>query len=80
MLQRNGEMEELTNRGHYIWVDFGGKLGFRDVPSEKAVFQKLLDGGVYIVSPGPGHLCLGSKIAHDHHGQMRECHGQEATT
>lgn len=36
-------------RGHYVWVDIGGKLGFRDVPTEKKVFQKLLDGGVYIV-------------------------------
>jgi hypothetical protein len=36
--------------GHFIWVDIGGHLGFRDVVTEKKIFQRLLDGGVYIVS------------------------------
>lgn len=40
----------LISSGHFIWVNLGGKLGFSDIPSEKQVFQKLLDGGVYIVS------------------------------
>ena len=38
-------------RGNFVWVDLGGKLGFRDAATEKRVFQKLLDGGVYIVCP-----------------------------
>ena len=37
-------------RGHFVWVDIGGYMGFRDVATEKQVFQRLLDGGVYIVS------------------------------
>lgn len=40
----------LMARGHFVWVDMGGALGFRDLATEKKVFQKLLDGGVYIVS------------------------------
>jgi hypothetical protein len=41
---------ESRFRGNFIWVHLGGKLGFSDAISEKKVFQKLLDGGVYIVS------------------------------
>ncbi len=33
-----------------MWVELGGRLGFSDAVTEKVVFQKLLDGGVYIVS------------------------------
>jgi len=36
--------------GHYVWINLGAKLGIHDVQEEKRVFQKLLDGGVYIVS------------------------------
>ncbi|ORY25180.1 pyridoxal phosphate-dependent transferase [Naematelia encephala] len=43
-----------SNAGNFIWVDLGGKLGFRDVATEKKVFQKLLDGGVYI-APGTAY-------------------------
>jgi len=38
-------------RGHFVWVDIGGYMGFRDLSTEKRIFQKLLDGGVYIVCP-----------------------------
>jgi hypothetical protein len=44
------ERKDLITRGHFVWVDMGGALGFRDLATEKRVFQKLLDGGVYIVS------------------------------
>jgi hypothetical protein len=44
--------------GHFIWVNLGAKLGFSDAMTEKKVFQRLLDGGVYVVSPYPSHLCL----------------------
>jgi hypothetical protein len=40
--------------GNFVWVDLGGRLGFRDAITEKKVFQLLLDGGVYIVRD----LCL----------------------
>jgi len=43
------EGNRLTVSGHFVWVDIGGALGFRDLATEKRVFQKLLDGGVYIV-------------------------------
>jgi hypothetical protein len=37
-------------RGHFVWVNLGERLGFQDALTEKKIFQKLLDGGVYIVS------------------------------
>ncbi|GFZ50714.1 hypothetical protein JCM24511_08472 [Saitozyma sp. JCM 24511] len=43
-----------SNAGNFIWVHLGGKLGFSDAISEKKVFQKLLDGGVYI-APGTAY-------------------------
>ncbi|RSH90670.1 hypothetical protein EHS25_001275 [Saitozyma podzolica] len=43
-----------SNAGNFIWVHLGGKLGFRDAISEKKVFQRLLDGGVYI-APGTAY-------------------------
>ncbi|EIW73272.1 hypothetical protein TREMEDRAFT_24846 [Tremella mesenterica DSM 1558] len=43
-----------SNAGHFVWVDLGGKLKFRDTPREKRVFQSLLDGGVYI-APGTAY-------------------------
>lgn len=36
-------------RGHFVWVNLGAALEFDDVATEKQIFQKLLDGGVYIV-------------------------------
>lgn len=32
-----------------MWVNLGAALEFDDVTTEKRIFQKLLDGGVYIV-------------------------------
>ncbi|WWC58053.1 uncharacterized protein I303_100588 [Kwoniella dejecticola CBS 10117] len=43
-----------SNAGNFIWVNLGAKLGFTDASSEKKVFQKLLDGGVYI-APGSAY-------------------------
>lgn len=43
-----------SNAGNFAWVDIGGALGFRDAVEEKKVFQKLLDGGVY-VAPGSAY-------------------------
>jgi 1-aminocyclopropane-1-carboxylate synthase len=39
--------------GHFVWVNLGVRLGFRDAAEEKRVFQLLLDGGVYIVCACP---------------------------
>lgn len=41
-------------RGNFVWVDLGSRLGFREAAEEKHVFQKLLDGGVY-VAPGTAY-------------------------
>ncbi|CAK9786745.1 PLP-dependent transferase [Cutaneotrichosporon oleaginosum] len=43
-----------SNAGNFVWVDIGGRLGFRDAMEEKRVFQRLLDGGVY-VAPGTAY-------------------------
>ena len=43
-------MVPADSSGHYVWINLGAKLGIHDVQEEKRVFQKLLDGGVYIVS------------------------------
>lgn len=44
----------LTLSGNFIWVNLGGRLGFATAAEEKIVFQKLLDGGVYI-APGSAY-------------------------
>lgn len=36
-------------RGNFVWVNLGAALEFDDVATEKQIFQKLLDGGVFIV-------------------------------
>ncbi|ORX33610.1 pyridoxal phosphate-dependent transferase, partial [Kockovaella imperatae] len=43
-----------SNAGNFVWVNLGGALGFDDAVTEKRVFQKLLDGGVYI-APGTAY-------------------------
>ncbi|WWC97127.1 hypothetical protein V866_004005 [Kwoniella sp. B9012] len=43
-----------SNAGNFIWVNLGKSLGFDDAQMEKKVFQKLLDGGVYI-APGSAY-------------------------
>ncbi|WVW81724.1 hypothetical protein I302_103720 [Kwoniella bestiolae CBS 10118] len=43
-----------SNAGNFIWVNLGKTLGFQDAITEKKVFQKLLDGGVYI-APGSAY-------------------------
>lgn len=42
------------SRGNFVWVNLGARLGFNSAAEEKAVFQKLLDGGVYI-APGTAY-------------------------
>ena len=39
-----------SNAGHFCWVQVGERMGWRSVAEEKAGFQKMLDGGVYLVS------------------------------
>jgi hypothetical protein len=51
MRESDQQRDRLTVSGHFVWVDIGGALGFRDIATEKRIFQKLLDGGVYIVGP-----------------------------
>jgi hypothetical protein len=48
-VSRISKRDRLTVSGHFVWVDIGGALGFRDLATEKRIFQNLLDGGVYIV-------------------------------
>ncbi|BEJ15246.1 hypothetical protein CspHIS471_0410130 [Cutaneotrichosporon sp. HIS471] len=43
-----------SNAGNFVWVDIGARLGFRDAKEEKRIFQRLLDGGVY-VAPGTAY-------------------------
>ncbi|OCF34966.1 hypothetical protein I316_03513 [Kwoniella heveanensis BCC8398] len=43
-----------SNAGNFIWVNLGAAVGFDDAITEKKVFQKLLDGGVYI-APGSAY-------------------------
>ncbi|WVR03444.1 hypothetical protein IAU60_000435 [Kwoniella sp. DSM 27419] len=43
-----------SNAGNFIWVNLGQALGFTDDLTEKEVFQRLLDGGVYI-APGTAY-------------------------
>lgn len=43
-----------SNAGNFVWVDLGARLGFRDPKEEKRIFQRLLDGGVY-VAPGTAY-------------------------
>ncbi|KAL0243943.1 hypothetical protein I308_105206 [Cryptococcus tetragattii IND107] len=42
------------NAGNFVWVNLGAALEFEDVATEKQIFQKLLDGGVYI-APGSAY-------------------------
>lgn len=52
LFRSNGDERkpDNLNSGNFIWVNLGKRLGFSDAETEKTVFQKLLDGGVYIVS------------------------------
>lgn len=43
-----------SNAGNFVWVDIGKRLGCRDAKEEKRIFQRLLDGGVY-VAPGTAY-------------------------
>lgn len=38
--------------GHFAWVQLGDRLGWSTVAQEKAGFQRMLDGGVYL-GPSP---------------------------
>ncbi|KAL1405968.1 hypothetical protein Q8F55_007650 [Vanrija albida] len=52
--QARGVEVAHSNAGNFVWVNLGGRLGFDDAAEEKRVFQKLLDGGVYI-APGSAY-------------------------
>lgn len=41
-----------SNAGNFVWVKLGERVGITSGRDEKRVFQRLLDGGVYIVSAG----------------------------
>lgn len=43
-----------SNAGNFAWVNLGPILGIETADEEKRIFQKLLDGGVY-VAPGSGY-------------------------
>ncbi|WVQ80398.1 hypothetical protein IAT38_002503 [Cryptococcus sp. DSM 104549] len=43
-----------SNAGNFIFVNLGARLNFTDAHTEKKVFQKLLDGGVY-TAPGSAY-------------------------
>lgn len=38
--------------GNFVWANFGKRLEFSDAAGEAALIQKLMDGGVYVVSDG----------------------------
>lgn len=38
-----------SNAGHFVWVELGERVRMRTEGEEKKVFQRLLDGRVYIV-------------------------------
>lgn len=37
------------NAGHFVWVNLGPRIGIKTKDEETRVFQKLLDGGLYVV-------------------------------
>ncbi|KAK8845419.1 hypothetical protein IAR55_006132 [Kwoniella newhampshirensis] len=52
--EKHGVKVANSNAGNFIWVNLGEALGFSDASTEKKVFQRLLDGGVYI-APGTAY-------------------------
>lgn len=38
------------NAGHFVWVNLGPRIGIKTKEEETWIFQKLLDGGLYVVS------------------------------
>ncbi|KAH8085861.1 pyridoxal phosphate-dependent transferase [Filobasidium floriforme] len=42
------------NAGHFVWVNLGPRIGIKTRDEETRVFQKLLDGGLY-VAPGSAY-------------------------
>lgn len=50
--QRRGVTVKASNAGHFIWLDLGSRLGIKSFSEELEVYQRLLDGRVYVASPG----------------------------
>lgn len=50
--ERRGVYVKPCNAGHFVWVNLGARLGIQSKEEELGIFQKLLNGGLYIVSPG----------------------------
>lgn len=48
--EERGVVVADVNAGHFVWVNLGKRMGWTTAEEEKKGFQKLLDGGVYIVS------------------------------
>ena len=48
--ERRGVYVKPCNAGHFVWVHLGPRVGIETKEQELEVFQKLLDGGLYIVS------------------------------
>jgi hypothetical protein len=44
-----GVRVSYSNAGNFVWVNLGEVAGIKSAKQEKRVFQRLLDGGVYIV-------------------------------
>ncbi|ODO01973.1 hypothetical protein L198_02704 [Cryptococcus wingfieldii CBS 7118] len=52
--EERGVVVADSNAGNFVWVNIGEKLGGIDVATEKNIFQRLLDSGVYI-APGTAY-------------------------
>jgi 1-aminocyclopropane-1-carboxylate synthase len=48
--EERGVMVRPCHAGHFVWIDMGTRLSILDTAEEMAIFQRSLDGGVYIVS------------------------------
>ena len=48
--EERGVTVRPCHAGHFVWIDMGTRLSILDTAEEMAVFQRSLDGGVYIVS------------------------------
>ncbi|WVQ76353.1 hypothetical protein IAR50_006018 [Cryptococcus sp. DSM 104548] len=52
--EERGVVVADSNAGNFVWVNIGQKLGGIDANTERMIFQKLLDSGVYI-APGTAY-------------------------
>lgn len=54
--EERGVTVRPCHAGHFVWIDMGTRLSILDTAEEMAVFQRSLDGGLYI-APGSAYHC-----------------------